>query len=182
MFVRPYLKSMSRSEINIMMTTGIATVAGGVLAAYVGFGIDAGHLISATLMSIPGAIVIAKIIEPETTKNKSKNELKFHGSAMKSTPSGSLQGCFRRPLSCLRLQCLLLFLVLLLIIFFKKLAPFLIYSLSFQDILGFIFRPIAFLIGIPWNESSLVGGLLGERMVLNGVSYMHLGIYERRVF
>ncbi len=65
LFVKPYLKSMTRSEIMVMMTSGMATVAGGVLAAYVGYGVSAGHLLAASLMSAPAAILIARVMVPE---------------------------------------------------------------------------------------------------------------------
>ena len=74
--MKPYLKSMTKSELFTMMVGGMATVAGGVLAAFVGFGISAGHLLAASLMSAPAAIVIARVMFPETEHSSTEGQLK----------------------------------------------------------------------------------------------------------
>src|SRR5690606_28997823 len=75
LLIKPYLKTMTRSEIMCMMTGGMATVAGGVLAAYVGFGISAGHLLAASVMSAPAAILIAKLMQPETEESPTRGHV-----------------------------------------------------------------------------------------------------------
>ena len=75
--VKPYLGNMTRSELMALMTGGMATVAGGVLAAYVGMGIDAGHLLAASVMSAPAALVCAKLLVPETEKSVTKGNVDF---------------------------------------------------------------------------------------------------------
>ena len=76
LFVKPYLKSMTKSELFTMMVGGMATVAGGVLAAFVGFGISAGHLLAASLMSAPTSLVIARVMFPETEHSSTEGQLK----------------------------------------------------------------------------------------------------------
>jgi CNT family concentrative nucleoside transporter len=180
LFVKPYIKTMTRSEINCMMTGGMASVAGGVLAAYVGFGISAGHLLAASFMSAPAAIMISKIIFPETEKSMTKGEVKInlddeYVNSFDAACAGAADGLKL----CLNVGAMIIaFIALIALINMVMLKVGGIFGLgvTLEDIFGFIFRPIAFMMGISWEESHLVGRLLGERLVINEfVAYIHLG-------
>ena len=165
LIVKPYIKTMTRSELMCLMTGGLATVAGGVLAAYIQMGIDAGHLIAASVMSAPAAIVMAKIMVPETgtpqtaTQSGIKIEVTDRN-ALDAAARGASEGIF-----------LALNVAAMLIAFIAFVAMFnYIFSLfgtSIEDVLGLIFKPLAFLMGVPWEETSQVGTLLGQKTVLN---------------
>ena len=165
LIVKPYIKTMTRSELMCLMTGGLATVAGGVLAAYIQMGIDAGHLIAASVMSAPAAIVMAKIMVPETetpqtaTQSGIKIEVTDRN-ALDAAARGASEGIF-----------LAINVAAMLIAFIAFVAMFnYIFSLfgtSIEDVLGLIFKPLAFLMGVPWEETSQVGTLLGQKTVLN---------------
>ena len=165
-----------------MMTGGMATVAGGVLAAYVGLGIPAGHLLAASVMSAPAAILLAKIICPETEQSTTKGSIK---SAIKSNDVNVFEAACSGASAGLQLALnvgamLITFIALIALVnmIIASISGLFGYSLSLEAILGFLFRPIAFLMGIPWHESLAIGRLLGEKMVLNEfVAYVHLSEY-----
>ena len=188
--IRPYLLGLTSSEILSMMTGGMATVAGGVLAAYVGFGIDAGHLLAASVMSAPAALAIAKVLVPETEKSSTSGHVPFEvkrvdSNVIDATCRGANEG-FKLALNVMAMLIAVVAVVALLnygIDWLYQLAiptawieagdvpP----SISFQWLLGKIFQPLAWLLGIPWSEADAVGGLLGTRMVLNEfLAYMQL--------
>ena len=179
LFVKPYLKSMTRSEITSMMTSGMATVAGGVMAAFVGLGISAGHLLAASIMSAPAAVLIAKIICPETEESPTKGRVKVK---MESDDVNILDAACRGAsdglLLALNVGAMLIAviaLVALLNAIIGQVAGLFGASLTFEEILGFFFWPLAFVMGIPWSECEAVGRLLGEKMVLNEfIAYIHL--------
>jgi len=165
LIVKPYIKNMTRSELMCLMTGGLATVAGGVLAAYIQMGIDAGHLIAASVMSAPAAIVMAKILVPETEtpQTVSQSGIKIEvtdKNVLDAAARGASEGVF-----------LAINVVAMLVSFIAFVAMFnYFFSLlgtSMEEILGWIFKPIAFLMGVPWEETSQVGTLLGQKTVLN---------------
>ena len=165
LIVKPYIKNMTRSELMCLMTGGLATVAGGVLAAYIQMGIDAGHLIAASVMSAPAAIVMAKIMVPETgtPQTVSQSGIKIEvtdKNAIDAAARGAGEGVF-----------LAINVVAMLVSFIAFVAMFnYVFSLfgtSMEEILGWIFKPLAFLMGVPWEETSQVGTLLGQKTVLN---------------
>lgn len=198
LLVKPYLDKMTNSEIMCLMSGGMATIAGGVLAAYIGFlgGDDpvqqiyfAKHLLAASVMSAPAAVVAAKILVPETEKFDGDLKIskeKIGSNALEAIANGTSQG--------IRLAVnvggmLLVFIALMAMgnyILFKVgdwtslneaiSANTAFNGLSFQFILGYIFAPIAWLMGVCAEDMVLVGQLLGEKTILNEfVAYVSLG-------
>ncbi|MBC62700.1 MAG: NupC/NupG family nucleoside CNT transporter [Zetaproteobacteria bacterium] len=183
LFIKPYLKTMTRSEVMTMMTSGMATVAGGVLAAYIGLGVPAGHLLAASIMSAPAAIMLSKIIYPETQESPTKGSVKVHFEVkevniFESACSGASAGLNLA----LNVGAMLITFIALIALINKSLTIFHFlfgWDLTLESMLGTLFQPIAFLIGIPWSESALVGELLGKKMVINEfIAYVDLLNYR----
>ena len=177
--IRPYIKNMTKSELMAVMTGGFATVAGSVLALYVLWlekipGI-AGHMLAASIMSAPASLVIAKLIYPETEKTNSIDELDLHiekntANAMDALGIGATQGL---KLAANIGAMLVAFISILSMINFT-LEYFL--NINLQEILGIIFSPLAWTMGIPWEEANIVGRLMGEKIVLTElIAYGSLG-------
>ena len=177
--IRPYIKNMTTSELMAIMTGGFATVAGSVLALYVLWlekipGI-AGHMLAASIMSAPASLVIAKLIYPETEKTNSLDELNLHiekntTNAMDALGNGATQGL---KLAANIGAMLIAFISILSMINFT-LELFL--NINLQEILGIIFSPLAWTMGIPWEEANIVGRLMGEKIVLTElIAYGSLG-------
>ena len=177
--IRPYIKNMTTSELMAIMTGGFATVAGSVLALYVLWlekipGI-AGHMLAASIMSAPASLVIAKLIYPETEKTNSLDELDLHiekntTNAMDALGNGATQGL---KLAANIGAMLIAFISILSMINFT-LEYFL--NINLQEILGIIFSPLAWTMGIPWKEANIVGRLMGEKIVLTElIAYGSLG-------
>ncbi|MFK7824463.1 MAG: NupC/NupG family nucleoside CNT transporter [Oligoflexales bacterium] len=180
LFVKPYLKTMTRAEIHTMMTGGMATAAGGVLAAYVGFGISAGHLLAASLMSAPGAIVISRIIYPELEESPTSGHVAIaleipESNAFEAACTGAADG-LKLALNVGAMLIAFIGLVALGNLGLEQLGNLVgIQGFSLEMILGKLFQPIAFLMGIGWDESFIVAQFLGEKMVLNEfIAYVHL--------
>ena len=179
LFIKPYLHSMTPSEINTMMTGGMATVAGGVLAAYVSFGAEAGHLLAASLMSAPAAIVIAKIMVPESQAAVDTSAVKLHiprdTNAFEAACSGAADG-LRLSLNVGAMLIAFISLVGLANMGLGAVGSIFGASLTLEAILGYAFQPLAFLLGVSWDESFVIGRLLGEKIVMNEfLAYVHLG-------
>ena len=177
--IRPYIKNMTTSELMAIMTGGFATVAGSVLALYVLWlekipGI-AGHMLAASIMSAPASLVIAKLIYPETEKTNSLDELNLYiekntANAMDALGNGATQGL---KLAANIGAMLIAFISILSMINFT-LEHFL--NINLQEILGIIFSPLAWTMGIPWKEANIVGRLMGEKIVLTElIAYGSLG-------
>jgi|TARA_B110000495_G_scaffold35690_1_gene28481 CNT family concentrative nucleoside transporter len=179
--IKPFVSKMTKSELMAVMTGGFATVAGGVMAIYVGMldnipGI-AGHLMAASIMSAPAALVIAKIIYPETEKiinHEENTELSSNlnepveGNILESLGNGATDGL---KLAANIAAMLIAFVALI------SLSNYIlsIFGTSLEDIFGFIFMPLAFLMGAPWSESHILGSLLGQKIVLTElIAYMNL--------
>ena len=166
LMVRPFVNKMTRSELAAVMIGGFATAAGGVLAIYAKWldnipGI-AGHLMSASLMSAPAALVIAKIIYPETDKTNSNpvqlESDKTSVNVMDALGNGTIIG--------LKLAVNVGAMLISFISIIALVNYFLgIFGLTIESILGIMFQPLAWAMGIPWNESSLVGSLMGKKIV-----------------
>lgn len=178
--VKPFVGKMTKSELMALMTGGMATVAGGVLAAYVGLGIDAGHLLAASVMSAPAALVCAKLMVPETEKSLSDGEIKMtfernSANIIDAAATGAGEGL---QLALNVGSMLLAFIAL--IAMFNGLLSFVGGFFNFSDlslelISGYVFAPVAFLMGVPWSEAMAVGSLLGKKLVINEfVAYLDL--------
>jgi len=168
LLVKPFIHEMTRSELMAVMVGGFATVAGGVMAVYVLFlheipGI-AGHLAMASIMSAPAALAIAKVMVPETEISATAGGTPFQ---VDRVDSNAVEAVSRGALEGMRLAANV---AAMLIAFVAMVAMvnwcFGLFGLSFDQVLGWVFSPLAFLIGIPWEESAVIGQLLGKKMVL----------------
>lgn len=178
--IKPYISTMTKSELLTVMTGGMATVAGGVMAGYVSMGVNAGHLMAASIMSAPASLVIAKIIIPETetpvTKGKINMDLKSENSNLiDAAASGASEGL----MLALNVGAMLLAFIALVALVNGMVAwvggLIGIDYLSLGWILGRIFAPLAFIMGVPAKEIIAAGDLLGQKLVLNEfVAYANL--------
>jgi CNT family concentrative nucleoside transporter len=168
LMVRPFIDKMTKSELMAVMTGGFATVSGGVLAIYISWlsnipGI-AGHLLAASVMSAPAALVIAKIIYPETEVSDTMGDLNIdikqsHTNGMEALSTGATDG--------LKLAANIAAMLIAFISFVAMINFFLAFlGTSMEAIFGFIFRPLAWTMGVPWNEAQIVGMLMGKKIVL----------------
>jgi len=189
--VKPYIASMTNSELMALMTGGMATIAGGVMAAYVSFGADPGHLLAASIMSAPASLLVAKVLVPETEVSKTKGVVKID---IPIDDANVLDAACRGASEGLKLALN----VGAMLIAFVALAALINYGLSFipliagapltvERILGWAFAPIAWVIGVPSQDISAVGSLLGKKMFLNEfVAYLDLkemkGVISDRSF
>ena len=176
--IRPYVNNMTNSELMAIMTGGFATAAGSVLALYVLWlqeipGI-AGHMLAASIMSAPAALVIAKIIYPETNNSEMGDEIRIDinreaENGMDALGRGATDGL---KLAANVAAMLVAFISIITMINFS--LEFL-FSTTMQDILGVLFQPLAWTMGIPWAEARLVGSLMGEKIVLTElIAYANL--------
>lgn len=185
LLVRPFISRMTNSELHAVMTAGFASVAGGVMAAYVGMLVGffpdiAGHLIAASVMSAPAALAISKIMVPEVEESETVGEVKVD---LKSTDANVIDAAARGASEGLALALnvgamLLAFIALLALLngmigWVGGLAG--LQGLSIQQILGWMISPFAWLMGTPWRDAATVGMLIGEKTALNEfVAYSHL--------
>lgn len=178
--IKPYVAKMTRSEIMSLMTGGMATVAGGVLVAYVGFGVDPMHLLAASVMSAPAAIMCAKLMVPETEKVMSRQQMnlmaeKKYQNVIEAAATGAAEGLKLAANVAAMLLAFIALIAMLNAILGSAGRLIGVSGLSFEFILGYINAPIAWLMGIPWEESFLVGQLLGKKLVINEfVAYLDL--------
>jgi CNT family concentrative nucleoside transporter len=186
LLIKPFVPTMTRSELNTVLVGGFATVAGGVLAAYVGmlrgyFPDIAGHLLAASVMNAPAGLYLSKILIPETETPVTRGSLKMDvakpgANLIEAAAGGAGQGMQLA----LNVGAMLMAFVALV-----ALTNYLLgwvgglfgqEGLTLQLLLGQILRPIAWLIGVPWSETGYVGGLIGIKVVLNEfVAYAQFG-------
>ena len=168
LMIRPFIRTMTQSELMAVMTGGFATVAGGILALYVIWLKDipgiAGHLLAASVMSAPAAMVVAKIIYPETDLSETSGDLNI---IIEKPDSNTMEALGRGATEGLKLAAN----VAAMLVAFVALIAMVNYLLTFADtsiqgILGFIFRPLAWAMGISWEEAQMVGVLMGEKITL----------------
>ena len=178
--VVPYLKTMTRSEIMALMTTGMATVAGSVLAAYVALGADAGHLMAASLMSAPAALVISKIMTPETEISPTLGVVTVE---VPRQDVNLLDAACRGASDGLKLALNIAAMLIVAIAFVGLLNWGLVFlphvggaPLTLERSLGWLCAPLAWLMGVAWEDAQLVGMLLGKKTILNEfLAYQDLG-------
>jgi CNT family concentrative nucleoside transporter len=187
--IRPYIPTMTISELNAVMIGGFATMAGGVLAAYVDMGISAKHLLSASVMAAPAGLMIAKILQPEIDEPKTLGHVKID---VKDPSANVLEAVANGAVSGLQLALnvgamIIVFLALIALVnmilgwigaqfgYVAGEGENLRYLWSIEGALGWIFQPVAWLIGIEWNDCSRAGELLGLKMAANEfVAYARL--------
>jgi CNT family concentrative nucleoside transporter len=185
--IRPFLPGATRSELMTIMTSGMAHVSGGIMAAYIMYGIQASSLLAAVIMTAPGTILIAKMLVPEVEKPATEGVVHLpEGAELRdenligSIARGTIDGgrlAFNVGIMLISFLALIALVNGVLGGLHNWLGwhhiPF---PHSLDAILGFFFAPIAWLIGIPWHDAGIVGNLLGTRMVLNElVAYTYLG-------
>lgn len=182
LLIKPYLKTLSNSELLCIMIGGMANVAGGVLAAYVlllqsRIPDIAGHLITVSVMSAPASLLVAKLLMPETKNidDELRMDLEIEdANVVDAATRGASEGLFL-ALNVAAMLIAFVGVVALLNGLLHWLASLAGYNLSLQMILGYVFTPVAWLLGIPSADLAKVGQLLGEKIVLNEfVSYLHL--------
>lgn len=172
--VRPFLNKMTQSELMCVMTSGMAHVSGGIMAAYIGFGIEAKHLLAAVIMTAPGTILLAKMFVPETETPETAGTVRFDSPKTDANIIGAAARGTGEGLHLALNVVAMLIAFLALVALVNKLLGFA--GLSLESILGYAFAPFALAMGVPWHEARIVGNLLGERMVLNElIAYSHLG-------
>jgi CNT family concentrative nucleoside transporter len=181
--IRPFLSGATRSELMTIMTSGMAHVSGGIMAMYISQGIAAEHLLAAVIMTSPGTILMAKMLVPETevpategTVVMPKNEEHKDENLIGAIARGTLDGgklAFNVGIMLISFLALVALLDSLLN-WFHLGHPW--FPGSLGQILGFVFAPVAWLIGVPWHDAGAIGNLLGTRMALNEViAYIALG-------
>jgi len=180
--IRPFLPGMTRSELMTVMTAGMAHVSGSIMAAYIAFGIEARHLLTAVIMTAPGTIMMAKILEPETETPETLGSVKVEiprtdVNVVDAAARGTSEGL-----------SLMLNVIAMLVSFVALIYlvdggfgwvhghVFAWFPEKVETVLGWIFSPIAWAMGVPWHDAGTIGGLLGTRMVLNEfIAYAQLG-------
>jgi CNT family concentrative nucleoside transporter len=178
--IRPFLPTMTRSELMTVMTSGMAHISGGMMAAYLAFGVEARHLLTAVIMTAPGTIMISKMFVPETEIPKTAGEVRLKiertdVNVIDAAARGTSEGFYLA----LNVGAMLIaFLALIALV--NALLGFIPVGhgehLSMQWIFGRIAAPLAWLMGVPWKDSYAVGNLLGTRLVLNElIAYSQLG-------
>jgi CNT family concentrative nucleoside transporter len=176
--IRPFLPNVTRSELMTIMTSGMAHVSGGIMAAYILFGIEAKHLLSAVIMTAPGTILMAKMLVPETEVPLTAGRVAMSEEEMPK--SDNLLGAIARGTTdglnlAINVGAMLISFIALIYLCNGILGgvhnllahariPF---PASLQAIFGFVFSPVAWIIGVPWHDCHTIGNLLGTRMVLN---------------
>jgi CNT family concentrative nucleoside transporter len=172
--IRPYLPEMTESELMTVMTSGMAHISGGIMAAYILFGIEAKHLLTAVIMTAPGTIMMAKIFVPETEQPKTMGTVRLE---VERTDVNVIDAAGRGTGEGLHLALnvgamLISFLALIALVN----AILGLAHLSMEQIFGWVFAPVAWAMGVPSRDAMVVGNLLGTRMVLNEfVAYSKLG-------
>ena len=170
--VKPYIPNMTRSELFAVMVGGMATVAGSVLAGYVLLGVELRYLLAASFMAAPGGFLMAKMMIPETEEiieDSKEIELKFdeHVNVIDAAAAGASSGMsLALNVGAMVLAFVgLIALINAILAWAGGLVGF--ESLSLQLLLGYAFQPLAFLLGIPWEETNLAGSLIGQKLVFN---------------
>lgn len=174
--VKDYIRNMTRSELFTVMAGFMATIAGSVMAVYVSFGASAGHLLAASVMSAPAAIVISKLMIPETESPASISAARV---CLTSEDANIIEAAANGASDGLRLAATIGAMILAFIAIIGMLNHFLGFAgISFEGVTGYIFTPFAFLMGVPWEDCSKVGELLGIKVVFNEfISYQKMQAY-----
>lgn len=182
--IRPYLSGMTRSELLASMTGSMACIAGGVMAVYISMGVPAPYLLAASLMAAPGALVISKIVYPETEESETKGKVKLevkkeHANIMDAISHGASDG-MRISINVIAMLIGVIALVALvdaLLGYFGQLLGLIgislegigldVHNLRLKDVFGVFFSLFAIVMGVPVSESFEVGSLMGTKMVIN---------------
>lgn len=209
LLIKPFIKDMTESELLTVMVGGFATIAGGVLAGYIAMGVDAGHLVAASVMSAPAALVIGKIIFPETEHSKTAGDMKIpalpRGQNVIDAASSGIYDGLKLAVNVGAMLVGFIALIAVIDVLFSvfdkwidgmllggdfvryatqsELSPVRgeysgIFPGSLKTLFAAILRPLAFLMGVPWEDAGNVGNLLGIKLTLNEfVAFGTLGNY-----
>jgi CNT family concentrative nucleoside transporter len=179
--IRPYLPKMTESELMTVMTSGMAHISGGIMAAYIAFGIEPKHLLTAVIMTAPGTLMLSKMFVPETAVPETLGTVKLD---VKRTDVNVIDAAGRGTSEGLHLA---MNVIAMLISFVALIAltnailggigPWVgMPDLSLQKVFGWVFAPVAWSLGVTWRDAPVVGNLLGTRMVLNEfIAFAQLG-------
>jgi CNT family concentrative nucleoside transporter len=184
--IRPFLPDVTKSELMTIMTSGMAHVSGGIMVAYIAFGIEAKHLLAAVIMTAPATIMLAKMLVPETEQPVTAGmvklpELEKDPNALGALSRGTIDGLHLA----LNVAAMLISFIAMIYLFDGILGAahnwlavhgVAWFPQSLEQIFGWVFAPVAWLVGIPWHDCKSIGNLLGIRMVLNElVAFSRLG-------
>jgi concentrative nucleoside transporter, CNT family len=170
--IRPFLNKLTKSELMTVMTSGMAHVSGGIMAAYIAFGIEAKHLLTAVIMTAPGTLLMAKMLVPETEQPLTSGrvqmpEMEKEANVLGAISRGTVDGLHLA----LNVGAMLITFLALLALFNSMMGwthnHIAWFPESLQQVFGWIFAPVAWVIGIPWHDCKAIGNLLGTRMVIN---------------
>jgi CNT family concentrative nucleoside transporter len=182
--IKPYIPNLTRSELFAVMVGGLASIAGSVMAGYAGMGVEIKYLLAASFMAAPGGLLMAKIIIPET--EEFKNELSDqeaednqYANIFDAAASGAANGLHLA----LNVGAMLLAFIGLIALLNGLIGWgggfFGAEDISFQVILGYVFQPIAWTLGVPWEEANIAGSFIGQKMVVNEfVAYLDFLKYQ----
>jgi len=183
--IRPFLPDLTRSELMTVMTSGMAHVSGSIMAAYFAYGAEPRHVLSAVIMTAPGTILVSKMLVPETEQPKTAGKVVMNIDEEEAEKHENLLGAIARGTGAGLNMALNIGAMLIAFIALIHLLDGMMggihnhvswFPASIEGILGVIFAPVAWLIGIPWHDCSAIGNLLGTRMVLNElVAFSMLG-------
>ncbi|HKS35183.1 MAG TPA: NupC/NupG family nucleoside CNT transporter [Enterobacteriaceae bacterium] len=182
--VRPYIATMTRSELFAVMCGGLASVAGSVLAGYAQMGVPLEYLIAASFMAAPGGLLFAKIIIPETETPQDSPDLEMAddidrpANVLDAAASGAASG-MQLALNVGAMLLAFIALIALLNGILSGIGGWFDYpQLSLELLLGWVFSPLAWVIGIPWSEATVAGSFIGQKLIINEfVAYMNFGAY-----
>ncbi|XP_048786817.1 solute carrier family 28 member 3 isoform X1 [Lagopus muta] len=173
LLVRPYLPYITKSELHAVMTAGFSTIAGSVLGAYISFGVSASHLLTASVMSAPASLATSKLFWPETEKPKVtlKSGLKMAKGESNNLLEAASQGASSSILLVANITVNLISFLALLAFVDSALSwvgsLFDYPQLNFENICAYLFMPFSFMMGVDWEDSFIVGGLLGYKTFFN---------------
>ncbi len=187
--IRPFLNKLTKSELMVVMTSGMAHVSGGIMAAYIAFGIKAEHLLTAVIMTAPGTLLMAKMLVPETEQPLTAGRVEMPEMEKDTNFLGAIsRGTVDGLHLALNVGAMLISFIALLYLINAMMGGahnwFAIhprlhlgwFPSSLQQIFGWVFAPVAWVIGIPWHDCRAMGNLLGTRMVINEVvAFQQLG-------
>jgi CNT family concentrative nucleoside transporter len=187
--IRPFLPDVTRSELMTIMTSGMAHVSGSLMGAYMAYGIRPEHLLAAVIMTAPGTILIAKVLVPETEQPLTAGKVEIAGIERDTNALGAIaRGTVDGLHLALNVAAMLISFIALIYLVdacfagvHNWLAPHGMawFPSSLEQIFGWVFSPVAWLVGIPWHDCHTVGNLLGLRMVTNElVAFQRLGPME----
>ncbi len=179
--IRPYLPRMTQSELMTVMTSGMAHISGGIMAAYIAFGIEPKHLLTAVIMTAPGTLMMSKMFVPETETPETLGSVKLavprtHVNVIVAAGRGTGEG-LHLAMNVIAMLISFIALIALLNAIMSGIGGWFGYpQFSLQMVLGWIFAPIAWSLGVPWRDAGVIGNLLGTRMVLNEfIAFAQLG-------